>query len=84
VITQVEHLIRYITNAEGKTTDVIIPLEIWQQLIDLLAIDHVSGLARIDEQEHNQNILVDLQESIKLAELGQTFPISQLWQDIPA
>jgi hypothetical protein len=84
VITQVEHLIRYVTNAEGKATDVIIPLEIWQQLLDSLAVDHVSGLAWIDEQEHNQNILANLQESIKLADLGQTLPISQLWQDIPA
>jgi hypothetical protein len=80
-IAQIENLIRYVTNAEGKTTDVIVPLEIWRYLIHSLNTDNISGLALIDEQEPKEQILADLQESVRLAATGQTFPVSQLWED---
>ena len=64
-IAQIENLIRYVTNSEGKTTDVLVPLELWQQLIHSLNTDNISGLAWIDEQEPKEQILVDLQESIR-------------------
>ena len=80
-IAQIENLIRYVTNAEGKATDVLVPLELWQQLIHSLNTDNISGLAWIDEQETKEQILADLQESVRLAEAGQTFPASQLWED---
>jgi hypothetical protein len=79
-IAQIENLIRYVTNADGKTTDVIVPVELWQQLISSVDID--SGLAWIDEQEPKAQILADLQESIQHAATGQTFPVSQLWDNI--
>jgi hypothetical protein len=78
-IAQIENLIRYVTNSEGKATDVLVPLELWQQLIHSLNTDNVSGLAWIDEQEPKEQILADLQESVRLAAAGQTFPLSQLW-----
>jgi hypothetical protein len=81
-IEQIENLIRYVTNAEGKTTDVIVPVEIWQQLINSVDVDSDSGLAWVDEQEPKAQILADLQESLRQAATGQTFPVSQLWQDI--
>lgn len=81
-IEQIENLIRYVTNAEGKTTDVIVPVEIWQQLINSVDVDSNSGLAWVDEQEPKAQILADLQESLRQAANGQTFPVSQLWQDI--
>jgi len=80
-IAQIANLIRYVTNSEGKTTDVLVPLEIWQQLIHSLNTDNISGLAWIDEQEPKEQILADLQESVRLAAAGQTFPVSQLWED---
>ena len=42
-IAQIENLIRYVTNAEGKATDVLVPLELWQQLIHSLNTDNISG-----------------------------------------
>ena len=81
MIAQIENLIRYVTNSEGKATDVLVPLELWQQLIHSLSIDNISGLAWIDEQEPKEQILADLQESVRLAAAGQTFPVSQLWED---
>ena len=80
-IAQIENLIRYVTNSEGKATDVIVPLELWQQLIYFLNTDSISGLAWIDEQEPKEQILADLQKSVRLAAAGQTFPLSQLWED---
>jgi hypothetical protein len=80
-IAQLENLIRYVTNAQGQATDVIVPLETWQELINYLGTNNISGLAEIDEKEPKAQILDDLQESIKLGQLGQTFSISQLWAD---
>ena len=80
-IAQIENLIRYVTNSEGKATDVIVPLELWQQLIHSLNTDNISGLAWIDEQEPKEQILADLQKSVRLAAAGQTFPVSRLWKD---
>jgi hypothetical protein len=80
-IAQIENLIRYVTNAEGKATDVLVPLELWQQLIHSLNTDNISGLAWVDQQEPKEQILADFQESLRLAVEGQTFPVSQLWED---
>ena len=43
-----DNRIRYVTNTEGKTIDVIIPVELWQQIINSINIDTV-----ISEQEDN-------------------------------
>jgi len=80
--THIENQVRYVTNVDGKTTDVLVPLELWQQLINSINSDHVSGLAWIDEQEPKAQILADLQESIAQVAAGQTFPVSELWDDI--
>jgi hypothetical protein len=80
-IAQIENLIRYVTDAEGKATDVIVPLEIWQQIIYFLNTDNISGLALTDELEPKEQILADLQESVRLVTAGQTFSVSQLWED---
>ncbi len=78
-----ENRVRYVTNAAGKTTDVLVPLDLWEQIINALE-DPASGLAWVDEQEPNAQILADLQESLKQAAAGQTYPVSQLWDDIEA
>jgi hypothetical protein len=83
-IAQIENLIRYVTNSEGKATDVLVPLELWQQLLHSLSTESISRLAWIDEQEPKEQILADLQESVRLAAAGQTFPVSQLWEDATA
>ena len=80
-IAPIETRIRYVTNAAGETTDVLVPLEVWQQLMNSI-IDPASGLALIDEQEPKAQILADLQESLRQAAAGQTFPVSELWDDI--
>ncbi|MDF5711568.1 MAG: hypothetical protein PUP90_28795 [Nostoc sp. S4] len=75
-MAQIESQIRYVTNADGETTDVLVPVE-WQQLISFINSDNVSGLAWIDEQEPKAQILADLQEFMRQA-AGQTLPVSEL------
>ena len=84
IIAEIENQIRYVTNADGETTDVLVPVGLWRQLISSINSDHVSGLAWIDEQEPKAQILADLQESVRQAAAGQTLPISELWDDIKA
>jgi hypothetical protein len=79
IMAQIKSQIRYLTNVDGETTDVLVPIELWQQLISSINSDNVSGLAWIDEQEPKAQILVDLQESVRQAAVGQTFPVSELW-----
>lgn len=81
VDVSLETRVRYVTNAAGETTDVLVPLDLWQQLINTLQ-DPTSGLAWVDEHEPNAQILADLQASLKQAAPGQTFPVSQLWDGI--
>ncbi|MEH2069355.1 MAG: hypothetical protein V7K47_14530 [Nostoc sp.] len=82
-MAQIESQIRYLTNADGETTDLLVPVE-WQQLISSINSNNVSGLAWIDEQEPKAEILADLQESVRQAAAGETLPVSQLWNDITA
>ncbi|MEH2169408.1 MAG: hypothetical protein V7K41_22670 [Nostoc sp.] len=78
IIAQIESQIRYVTNVNGETTDILIPVELWQQLVSSINSDNTSGLAWIDEQETKAQILADLQESVRQAAAGETFPVSEL------
>ncbi len=72
--------IRYVTNDAGEKTDVLVPVKVWEEILALLHTD--SGLDPIDEQEPISQILSDLQTAVQQAQLGQTFPVSQLWDDV--
>ena len=80
-LSQIKKQIKYFTNSAGKKTEVIIPVEIWKTLIELLQTLE-SGLNIVDEKEPKAEILADLQESILQARTGQTYPISELWDDM--
>ncbi|MFN5854879.1 MAG: hypothetical protein ACK456_03095 [Pseudanabaenaceae cyanobacterium] len=43
-----DNRIRYVTNIEGKTIDVIVPVELWQQIINSINID-----SNLSQQEDN-------------------------------
>lgn len=73
--------IRYVTDNEGKTTGVLVEIDLWQQLMQLISLDQVIGLAGIDEYEPTAQLIEDLQESLQQAISGKSFPLSQLWED---
>jgi hypothetical protein len=82
-IAQLESHVKYVTNAAGEKTEVIIPVQIWEALLKLMS-PVVNGVHPIDENEPNANILADLKQSLKEAAAGQTYPIADLWTDIEA
>lgn len=79
--TQNRTQVRYVTNADGQPTDVLVPFDLWQQMLSSLQ-DSESGLAWVDEHEPITQLLADLKSSLKQAAAGQTFPIAQLWEDL--
>lgn len=80
-LSQIQNQIKYVTNAVGEKTEVLIPVKIWTSLIEhLQAIE--SGLDAIDENEPKAEILADLQESIRQSKTELTYPVSELWDGI--
>jgi hypothetical protein len=80
-IGQIELLVKYVTNTAGEKTDVLIPFAVLEELMASLQ-SALPGCDWVDENEPKSQILADLQESIRQATAGQTFPVSELWDDI--
>ncbi|MGB3298021.1 MAG: hypothetical protein WBA76_07110 [Phormidesmis sp.] len=80
--SQFEANVRYLTNADGAKTDVVIPVELWMKLLE--ALQSESGLDSIDELEPNSQILADFQTALRQVRSGETFPLSELWKEIEA
>ncbi|MEH2395377.1 MAG: hypothetical protein V7K21_28240 [Nostoc sp.] len=41
IIAQIESQIRYVTNTEGETTDVLVLVELWQQIAFITTIGNL-------------------------------------------
>ena len=80
-LSQIQNQIKYVTNAAGEKIEVLIPVEIWETIKELLQPIE-SGLYPIDSNEPKAQILADLQESIRQGRTGQTYPVSALWDDM--
>lgn len=80
-ISEIQISVKYVTNAAGEKTDVLVPVKLWEELIKFLQLE-ASGLDAIDENESNVQILADLQEAIREGRAGETFPVSELWDGI--
>lgn len=78
---QIENQIKYVTNAASEKTEVIIPLELWNSLVNSLEPTD-SGLNEIDEAEPKSQILADLQKSLRQAAAGQHYPLEELWTGV--
>lgn len=82
---EIKSHVRYLTNAVGEKTDVLVPLEVWEKILAALEIENgqtESGLSPIDEQEPISQILLDLKTAVQEVRAGQTTPVSELWNDI--
>lgn len=80
-IAEIRNSVKYVANAEGVPTEVLVPITLWEKLLETLNLLE-SGLAPEDENEPKQTILADLQEAVRLTQAGETFPISELWQKV--
>lgn len=79
--SHIEADIKYITDASGEKTEVIIPVHLWERMLELLKIPE-SGLDPVDENEPHEQILADLKQSLQEVARGETYPVSELWSDI--
>ncbi|MBE9033005.1 hypothetical protein IQ266_25035 [filamentous cyanobacterium LEGE 11480] len=78
-LAELGDLVKYITDAEGQQTDVLVPTAVWQQILGVLG---ESGLCLEDEGEPKAQILADLTEAVRLTQAGETFPVSELWTQV--
>ena len=67
--------IRYLTNEQGKKTDVLIPFTIWQDIVENLELENY-----LDDDSKAQ-IIADLKQSLIDVAEGNTLPIEELWED---
>ena len=80
-LADVRELVQYVTNAQGKTIGVLVPLDVWEDILkSWQAI--ADELGQVDEAEPNEQILASLKDSLRQVKAGQTFPISELWDGI--
>ncbi|AFZ19133.1 hypothetical protein [Allocoleopsis franciscana] len=80
-LSDVRELVEYVTNAQGKTISVLVPLEVWEELLKSWQA-LTDELRQVDEAEPNEQILADLKDSLRQVKAGPTFPISELWAGI--
>jgi hypothetical protein len=77
-IETLKNQIRYLTNQEGKLTNVLISLTIWESIIEKL------NLKTIEENDSKAQLIADLKQSIIDAKDGKTYPLEELWEGIEA
>ena len=66
---------RYLTNQQGKTTDILIPIEIWEAILQVL-------IEESDPIDSKNELIADLKQSLIEAKEGKTFPLEELWEGI--
>ncbi len=74
-IETLKNQIRYLTNQEGKTTDVLIPLTIWESIMEKL------NPKTTEEDDSKAQLIADLKQSLRDARDGKTYPLEELWED---
>jgi hypothetical protein len=80
-LADIRNLVKYVANAEGVPTEVLVPIALWEKMLESLNLLE-SGLDPEDENEPKEAILADLQASVRLTKAGETMPISELWQKV--
>ena len=68
--------IRYITNEQGIKTDIVIPLVMWNNILEAL------NLETSQDRDSKTELIADLKQSLLDAQEGKTFPLEELWEDI--
>lgn len=73
-INNINQKVRYLTNESGEKTDVLVPLEMGQNILNFLPKNEI--------EDSKELILNDLKQSLLDGKEGKTFPIEELWEGI--
>jgi hypothetical protein len=80
-VEQLRSLVKYVTNAQGQKTEVLVPVELWESLLNSFqALDSDSEFDL--DLDSKEQILLDLKESLRQAQAGQTFSLTHLWDSV--
>ncbi|PSO49232.1 MAG: hypothetical protein BRC33_07755 [Cyanobacteria bacterium SW_9_44_58] len=74
-LEDIKEQVRYLTNQQGKTTNVLVPLETWNTILQALTEEN-------DETDSKNELIADLKQSLLDAQKGNTFPLEELWEGI--
>ncbi len=74
-IDTLKNKIRYLTDEGGKKTDVLIPLAVWENILQTLKLETA------ETSDSKAELIADLKQSILDAQAGKTFPLAELWED---
>ena len=71
-IDTLKNNVRYLTNPQGEQTDVLIPLSLWENILQTLTPEQKNAL------EFKAELIADFQQSLLDAKNGKTFPLQEL------
>jgi hypothetical protein len=66
--TAAQAFVKYVTNAEGQTTDVLVPLSVWAALLEGIALEDPDAEA----------IAASIERGLRDIKAGRTKPIAEL------
>jgi hypothetical protein len=72
--TEAQAFIKYVTNAEGQTTDVLVPLSVWEALLEGVALEDPDAEA----------IAASIERGLRDIKAERTKPIAELWASLDA
>jgi hypothetical protein len=72
--TEAQALVKYVTNADGQTTDVLVPLSVWEALLE----------DNSWEDPAPETIAASLHRSLDDIKAGRTKPLAALWASLDA
>jgi hypothetical protein len=73
-VTEAQALIKYVTNAEGQTTDVMVPLSVWEALVESSTL----------EDPDPEAIAASIERGLRDLKAGRTKPVAELWASLDA
>ncbi len=79
-IEQLQALAKYVTDDRGNA-EVRLPVDVWESLLSNLQ-SLADSQVFVRDLDSKDKILEDLKESVRLAQAGKTFPLSELWDGV--
>lgn len=73
-LTEARALVKYVTNADGQTTDVLVPIDLWEALLDACDL----------ENPEPEAIAASLHRALEDVHAGKTKPLAEVWDSLDA